>query len=206
MPDCKYGMQCYRKRPEHFSEFTHPPGHPIAERFANSTASRDSNHTSNSLKRSRYDSNEDLDSKKTKTIEQNKVDEIVCEAPKENEFRLFWTKIKLKQRQVSSLPQISFNELLCRHGELKSQVHFNFMVDVAWFVKQRPDSDKSRVLFVTGDDLGQLPRGIFQISVRLPPFGSHHTKMSILKYKKGLCIAIYSGMLIYTPFSYPLIL
>ena len=67
------------------------------------------------------------------------------------------------------------------------------MVDVEWFMKIRPKADRSHVLFITGDDLGNLPKGYFQVTVRLPPFGSHHTKMSILKFEAGLCIAIYSG-------------
>ena len=31
---CKYGSSCYRKRPEHFIEFDHPPDHQIANMFA----------------------------------------------------------------------------------------------------------------------------------------------------------------------------
>ena len=33
MKPCPYGMQCYRKRPEHFSEFSHPAEHKIAAKF-----------------------------------------------------------------------------------------------------------------------------------------------------------------------------
>ena len=38
-------------------------------------------------------------------------------------------------------------------------------------------------MFITGDNLGNLPSGYFQVNVRLPPYGSHHTKMSLLKTK-----------------------
>ena len=31
---CKYGSSCYRKRPEHFIDFDHPPDHQIANMFA----------------------------------------------------------------------------------------------------------------------------------------------------------------------------
>lgn len=31
---CKYGSSCFRKRPEHFIEFDHPPDHKIANMFA----------------------------------------------------------------------------------------------------------------------------------------------------------------------------
>ena len=31
---CKYGSSCYRKRPEHFIEFDHPPDYQIANMFA----------------------------------------------------------------------------------------------------------------------------------------------------------------------------
>ena len=33
MKECPYGLGCYRKRPEHFDEFSHPPEHKIANRF-----------------------------------------------------------------------------------------------------------------------------------------------------------------------------
>ena len=33
MKDCPYGLGCYRKRPEHFHEFSHPAEHKIANRF-----------------------------------------------------------------------------------------------------------------------------------------------------------------------------
>lgn len=33
MKVCPYGLGCYRKRPEHFHEFSHPAEHKIANRF-----------------------------------------------------------------------------------------------------------------------------------------------------------------------------
>ena len=38
------------------------------------------------------------------------------------------------------------------------------MIDLDWFQRERPKNDKSRVLFVTGDDLGPLPARFFQIT------------------------------------------
>ena len=32
-PPCRYGAACYRKNPEHFREFSHPPGHPGSSGF-----------------------------------------------------------------------------------------------------------------------------------------------------------------------------
>ena len=29
-PTCKYGMDCFRKNPQHFEEFKHPPEHPMS--------------------------------------------------------------------------------------------------------------------------------------------------------------------------------
>ena len=75
--------------------------------------------------------------------------------------------------------------MLSKYGELESQVHFNFMIDLEFFIRNRPKNDKSRVMFITGDNLGNLPSGYFQVNVRLPPYGSHHTKMSLLKTKSG---------------------
>ena len=33
--------------------------------------------------------------------------------------------------------KMSLAELLSLHGDLETQVHFNFMVDLAWFAQQR---------------------------------------------------------------------
>ena len=30
---CKYGLKCYRKRPEHFVNFTHPDNHPMVAKL-----------------------------------------------------------------------------------------------------------------------------------------------------------------------------
>ena len=40
---CKYGSSCYRKRPEHFIEFDHPPDHEIANMFAKKRKNNESN-------------------------------------------------------------------------------------------------------------------------------------------------------------------
>ena len=40
---CKYGSSCYRKRPEHFIEFDHPPDHEIANMFAKKRKMKESN-------------------------------------------------------------------------------------------------------------------------------------------------------------------
>merc|ERR1739838_300401 len=70
------------------------------------------------------------------------------------------------------------------------------MIDTEWFAASRPVNDISRVLFINGDDLGQLPRGYHQINVKLEPYGTHHTKMSLLRFKAGLVVAVYSANLI----------
>ena len=40
--------------------------------------------------------------------------------------------------------KMSLAELLNLHGDLETQVHFNFMVDLDWFAQQRP---QERVFF-----------------------------------------------------------
>ena len=60
------------------------------------------------------------------------------------------------------LPSGSWNDLLSSYGELESQVHFNFMIDLEYFIRNGPKNDKSRVMFITGDNLGNLPSGYFQ--------------------------------------------
>ena len=42
---CRYGSSCYRKRPEHFIEYEHPPDHPIANMFAKKRKMKDEERT-----------------------------------------------------------------------------------------------------------------------------------------------------------------
>jgi len=74
------------------------------------------------------------------------------------------------------------------------------MIDLEFVLKHHPNS--SKILFVSGDTLFQpgrdgIPDNIFQSVVPVPQFGTHHTKMSILKFRNiGLRVAIYSANLL----------
>ena len=143
---CKYGSSCYRKRPEHFIEYGHPPDHPITNMFAKKRKIEDEERTESTSKKSKETSNE-------QTVAN-------AEHVRQNRFGLFVTEVRGIQ---TNIPKMSLKSLLSSHGALESQIHFNFMIDVQYFIKSRPKDDTSRVMFITGDGLGQLPKGYFQI-------------------------------------------
>ena len=45
-----------------------------------------------------------------------------------------------------TLEKMSLAELLSLHGDLETQVHFNFMVDLAWFAEQRHQEGVFKIL------------------------------------------------------------
>ena len=88
--------------------------------------------------------------------------------------------------------------MLRLHPNLESSVHINYMIDLEFVLKHQPNS--SKILLVSGDTLFQgregIPHNIFQCVADVPQFGTHHTKMSILKFREGLRIAVYSANLL----------
>merc|ERR1711953_953354 len=107
---CKYGSSCYRKRPEHFIEFDHPPDHQIANMFAKKRKIKESNESNEEpkLKIPRPEGNITNVTRRIETLP--------------NPFGLFVTKVP--GVKSCDFPQLSLNDLLSSYGELESQVHF----------------------------------------------------------------------------------
>ena len=84
---CKYGNSCYRKRPEHFIEFDHPPDHEIANMFAKKRKIKESKDEPKS-KIPKHDGN--------KIVERKPVSDIIETSLKKalpNPFGLYVTKV-----------------------------------------------------------------------------------------------------------------
>ena len=144
MKPCPYGLGCYRKRPEHFYEFSHPTGHKIAEKFA-----------------------------QPKNVEKS-TDE---------KFGLYLSAVN--SSKPCAWREMTFGKLLRLYEDLESCAHFNYMIDIDFVLQHHPNNAK--LLLVSGDKLfsqtDTVPKFVFQCQVQLPPYGTHHTKMSILKFK-----------------------
>ncbi|KAH0535792.1 probable tyrosyl-DNA phosphodiesterase [Cotesia glomerata] len=90
---------------------------------------------------------------------------------------------------------VTFPELLdISLGVIEESLHFNFMVDVSWlclqylFAGQKADS----LIFLGSrcDDYS-LPSNIKTVKIETPTaFGTHHSKVSVLKYANGARIII----------------
>ena len=84
---CKYGSSCYRKRPEHFIEFDHPPDHEIANMFAKKRKIKESNDQPKS-KIPKYDANKIVERKPVSDITETSLKEALP-----NPFGLYVTKV-----------------------------------------------------------------------------------------------------------------
>lgn len=162
MKQCPHGLGCYRKRPEHFYEFSHPPGHKIAEKFVKSTSG----------------------ALITASPSASPTAPPAASPEKYEKFGLYLTAVGGRS---SSWRELTFGKLLRLYDDLETCVHFNYMIDLDFVLQHHPN--EAKILLVSGDKLfstsDTVPKYLFQCNVKLPPYGTHHTKMSILKFKVG---------------------
>lgn len=91
-----------------------------------------------------------------------------------------------------------------KFGPLIETAQFNYCINVAWFLEQLPsEKRKIPILFVHGDrgaDYSDINKdshpNIKTCKVDLPPYGTHHTKMMLLRYHEGLRIVIHTCNLV----------
>ncbi|TNN20134.1 Tyrosyl-DNA phosphodiesterase 1 isoform 1 [Schistosoma japonicum] len=173
---CKYGRDCYRTDPQHFKEFSHPdPETSIEQNICcvnNSDATKDSEKTS------------------------------VCE----HFYSIYLFRVS--GVNYDGIPTITLKEILdSPDDELVSSIQFNYMFDLPWLMKQYPKRFRSLPLTIVHGFQGSMKKSldesaasysnirIYQAHIRLP-FGTHHTKMMLLKYKDGLKIVIHTANMI----------
>ena len=72
---CKYGLKCYRKRPEHFVNFTHPDNHPMVAKLG--------------MKRKLTDTSN------TQTTKIAKIEKNQPKSPETRKSGLFLTKLEI---------------------------------------------------------------------------------------------------------------
>ncbi|KAK0177350.1 hypothetical protein PV328_001414 [Microctonus aethiopoides] len=85
---------------------------------------------------------------------------------------------------------ITFPEILdISLGEIIESLHINFMVDVGWLCLQYLFSgQKSDSLIVLGEraDTSPIPSTMKIVTIKTPTnYGTHHSKISVLKYSNG---------------------
>lgn len=183
VPVCPYGEQCYRKNPDHFAAYRHPP--------------KSKEHG--------------LAVKKRKIVRESKDPQMVWHESSPLNFLL--TRVTGIPSQYnyynesSPLCSLHISDILGEDfGDLTETVQFNYCIDPSWFMDQLPKAKRGiPVTFVHGEsgmDFAELRTvkskcsNVKSCRVDLPPFGTHHTKMMFLKYDAGIRIIIHTANLV----------
>ena len=185
-PLCMYGSSCYRKNPQHLLDYRHPKRNIDEEQEVKEEQGESSN------KRLKADDSE-------KFVQTGEL------------FSFYLTRIMtVKQDERNGFLSISISEILSpRFGQLEESAQFNYMFDVEWLIKQYDTSfRKLPLLIVFGNKANNLEieqmnnqvknyQNIKLCPVRLTNmFGTHHTKMMLLKYENGIRIVIHTANLV----------
>lgn len=132
--------------------------------------------------------------KNTATAEGPKMTKIQEKLEAAKPFNYFLTKVKDCPESHSDLSSIFFAELLHPSlGKLTSTLQINFMVELDWLIMnyQITKSDKLPLVILHGEDNSELlpdnlPNNIRAARIKSRyPYGTHHTKMSVLLYEGG---------------------
>ena len=199
------GDKCYRRNPHHFREYAHPhlesmhiePKEPgiLKEQFK---ILKDLNLLSNEVPRIPSTSEEKQDVKvpsaraipKEPLKEAHKMHPLIRKFQNRRPWNTFFTKVKDVASTHKDSSSIFLTDLLhsC-HGNLKSTVQINFLVDYDWLRMsyEATGNEKIPLLILYGEDRPDLKNikeeNVNAVRIRSPyPYGTHHTKLMILVY------------------------
>jgi len=103
---------------------------------------------------------------------------------------------------------LSCRDLLSEQmGELERSAQFNYCIDVHWLMGQHPEKFRGLPLLLVHGDKGESEKQLEDQCREFPnielcrgelpiPFGTHHTKMMLLKYTDGMRVVITTANLV----------
>lgn len=220
--NCKYGESCYRKNPDHLRQFSHPWKEEVE---IDDKADKESVEVSEEdVLGARSSEIEKLESDGVVTEEELKIEpetsgkrkrndedvrgvkKIAPELP--NPLCYFLTKVKGIDAAFNNSYTANLKEILSEErGTLVESVQFNYMIDVDWLMNQYPKVFRECPLLLvaqdkqpTKDELKHTTAKYKNIKLAfarlMDSFGTHHTKMMILKYETGIRVVIHTANLI----------
>ncbi len=201
---CIFRDKCYRRNPMHFKEYSHDHLEKLSSLPEDAPQVvqdqwkilQDLGLLTNETHKKKIPSPKSerkvLPSAEKNTVqEQPKKHPLLTKFDKAKPFNMFLTKVKKLPSTHSDDSSIFLTDLLhiC-HGNLKSSVQINFLVDFEWLKMcyEATGNEKLPMLILHGEDRPELssknlPENVTAIRVRSPyPFGTHHTKLMILIY------------------------
>ncbi|XP_046577530.1 LOW QUALITY PROTEIN: tyrosyl-DNA phosphodiesterase 1-like [Haliotis rubra] len=180
-PLCKYGKECFRKNPSHVAEFRH----------------------------SDVDTSNDKTTHISKKLSGVNTKKSGLDIFKENQpLSFYMTKVTGIDAVYNEYGSINIKDILSPSmGNLEASCQFNFMFEVDWIISQYPAEFRKKPLtLVHGEQRG----GLATLLAETAPYpnitccqakldimyGTHHTKMMLLLYDKGLRVVIHTANLI----------
>lgn len=130
-------------------------------------------------------------------------------------YNLFFTTINKAPETLRQPNAITFTDLLCPSlGELKCSLQINFIIDIAWLLKQYKarNLNTKPLTILYGDELPIMvnklmdmfcPNVTYKFIEMKNPFGCHHSKIGIYVYEdKSLRVVVSTANLYYEDWNH----
>ncbi|CAD5123083.1 DgyrCDS11459 [Dimorphilus gyrociliatus] len=124
-------------------------------------------------------------------------------------FNFFLTKAKGIDNKYNANQSVHIKEILSESfGELVQSAQFNYKIDVDWLVQCYPESFRSKPLLIVHGFKGREKQDLESEAAKYDhigfcqarldiAYGTHHSKMMLLKYTDGIRVVIHTANLVH---------